>query len=155
MFHHSSYHMLSLLTLFKKKKSSIVVCNWIKHVSFPSAGIFFWRHGQVDWDLTVWDRVVNGSRSPALWLHRRGDVRKCHPDGQADLLVRPMAWVVASKFNCFIFPVDILAWFLWGHRWKAHLKTLPLALCQPRLSWHVFILQTSGISARAGVSKWV
>lgn len=58
---------------------------------FPSPGIFFWRHGQMDWDSAGWDGVLDRPRGPALWLHRRGDVRERHSDGQADLLVRSSA----------------------------------------------------------------
>lgn len=58
---------------------------------FPSPfspGLLFGGHGQVDWDFAGWDGVLHRPRGPALWLHRRGDVCKCHPDGQTDLLVR-------------------------------------------------------------------
>lgn len=42
----------------------------------------------MDWDFAGRDGVLHRPWHPALRLHRRGDVCKCHPDSQTDLLVR-------------------------------------------------------------------
>ena len=82
---------VSLPTLLWKCENRTVTYIKCSFRLFTSPGIFFWRHGKMDWDFAGWDGVLDRPRGPALWLYRRGDVRERHSDGQANLLVRSSA----------------------------------------------------------------